>query len=214
MAAHEERRITDGIKRRSVLRGGLLVGVGLATAGVASAALTETAKAASPQPNWAYCKYCNGMWYTANGSAWCPAFGHRRGAHSSSTSYNYELFNSSSGGGGSSGYQGNWAWCSQCAGLFTTLHPGNSSCPGFGTSTTDAGPHTSVGSWQYFLWINPVSGNNPQPGWRWCGNCDGLYFQGSSGTEAGVCPYGYPNNGKHVEGPGSDQYSVDWYGTF
>jgi hypothetical protein len=213
MAAHGERRIADGIKRRSVLRGGLLVGVGLATAGVASAALTGTAKAASPQPNWAYCKNCHGMWYTGNNvPGACPysSFG-----HVDSPSYNSELFNSSSGGGSSPGYQGSWAWCSQCQGLWTTLHTVDSYCPGFPSMSGDKGigPHTSVGSWQYFLWINSVTGNNPQPNWRWCGNCAGLYFQGSSGNEAGFCPDPY-GPGEHVEGVPSDNYAIDWNGSF
>jgi hypothetical protein len=214
MASHEERRISDGIKRRSVLRGGLLVGVGLATAGVASAALTGTAKAVSPQQKWAYCANCTGMWYTGNNTGGaCPEYPDG-GGHIDTPSYNYELFNSSTGGGSSPGYQGSWAWCSQCQGLFTTLHPADNFCPGYPSiGGHGVGPHTSAGSYQYFLWINPVSGNNPQPYWRWCGNCDGLYFQGSSGTEAGRCPN--PNGpGKHVEGSGSDNYAIDWNGSF
>ena len=152
------------------------------------------------------------MWYTGNDS-WgvCPG---STDGHVSIPSYKYELFNSSAGGGSSPGYQGNWAWCSQCQGLFTTLHPADNYCPGYPSRGGGGiGPHTAAGSFQYFLWMNPVSGNNPQPNWRWCGNCDGLYFQGSSGNEAGHCPNPY-GPGKHVEGSGSDNYAIDWNGSF
>jgi hypothetical protein len=151
MATHEEPRIRGGIRRRSVLRGGLLVGVGLTAAGLASAALTGTAKAVSPQPNWAYCKLCHGMWYTGNGTnGACPGQVSALLGHVKSPSYNYELFNSSSGGGSSPGYQPNWYWCSQCQGLFTTLYPGDSCCPGYAPRHGGTvGPHTAVGSFEY-----------------------------------------------------------------
>jgi hypothetical protein len=218
MAAHEERRTTDGIKRRSVLRGGLLVGVGLATAGIASAALTGTAKAVSPQSNWAYCKNCKGMWYPDGSSPGgvCPAYPESGVfGHVDSTSYRYELFNSSSGGGSSPGYQPNWHWCSQCSGLWTT-NQGGGFCPGAPSwiDHHDAGPHTAAGSFEYYLYFDQVSGNNPQPNWRWCGYCAGLYFQGSSGNQAGVCPNPNAPGGYHNEGSGSYNYSVDWDGSF
>lgn len=216
MAAHEERLTPDGIKRRSVLRGGLLVGVGLATAGVASAALTGTAKAVSPQPNWAYCKYCKGMWYTGKNTAGaCPAYVDTGiPGHSDSISYNYELFNSSSGGSAGTGYQPNWYWCSQCEGLWTA-NPSGNSCPGYIIpNSKNHGPHTAAGSFEYFLYFDPVNGNNPQPNWRWCGYCAGLYFQGSSGNQAGVCPNFSAPGGYHNEGSGSYDYSVDWDGSF
>jgi hypothetical protein len=216
MAAHVERRTTDGIKRRSVLRGGLLVGVGLATAGVASAALTGTAKAVSPQPNWAYCANCKGMWYTGNNTAGnCPAYKDTGiEGHVKSPSYNYELFNSSSGGGSSPGYQPNWYWCSQCQGLWTA-NPSQNCCPGYPLpNSKNFGPHTKVGSYEYFLYFDPESGNNPQPNWRWCGYCAGLYFQGASGNQAGVCCNFSAPGGYHNEGSGSDDYSIDWDGSF
>ena len=124
---------------------------------------------------------------TAPPAGSCPGSSPGYPGHVNSTSYKYELFNSSSGGGSSPGYQGSWAWCSQCQVLWTTLQTADSYCPAFPSlnGNNDVGPHTAVGSYQYFLWINPVTGNNPQPHWRWCGNCAGLYFQGSSGNEAG-----------------------------
>jgi hypothetical protein len=196
-----------------VLRGGLLVGAGLATAGVASAALTGTAKAvSSPQLNWAWCEYCEGMWFTndsTNPVGACPA---TYIGHTSTNSHNYELFNSSGGGGISPGYQGSWNWCYLCEGLFTTLHT-PSWCPG--TSTDKGGEATGshkTGILTYYLWINPVTGTNPQPGWRWCHNCQGLYYQGSEGTSEGICPAPSIWMGHH-NGAGSDIYAIDWDGS-
>jgi hypothetical protein len=211
MAAHEERRITDGIKRRSVLRGGLLIGVGVATAGVASAALTGTAEAVSPQPNWAYCKGCHAMWYTGYYGA-CPFYDD---GHSSSNSYNYDLYNNLST---SYGYQGNWRWCGQCSGLYTTLHT-PSYCPG--SPYSDGGPHVEGGgSFDYYLPL-PAPGvylSNPQAYWLWCKNCQSLYFQGSKGTSNGVCPDPHVENpdgsyGPH-DGSSSEIYCINWNGHF
>ena len=215
MAAHEERRIPDGIKRRSVLRGGLLVGAGLATVGVASAALTGTAKAVSPQPNWAFCSLCNGLWYYGNSLVYgvCPSPTNEH-LHNWAPSYKYQLSNNSNGGGKPAGYQGNWLWCRKCLGLFTTLHS-PSACPAYGA-------HDGSGSFEYYLYVASSNSTNPQTNWRWCGNCQGLYFQGGGGGNSnGVCAGfpGWPKTiGNHIEGPPSfpvsDNYGIYWNGSY
>jgi hypothetical protein len=215
MTAHEELQNADGIRRRSVLRGGLLVGAGLATAGVASAVLTGTAEAVSPQPNWAYCEGCRALWYTGDSkNPWgaCPFYD---SGHSKSDSYNYDLYNNLSN---SDGYQGNWRWCSVCDELYTTLHT-PSYCPGSGYS--DGGPHTEgAGSFDYYLQLPAVGVylNNPQAYWLWCCNCQSLYFQGSTGTSNGTCPDPNAKNpdgsdGAH-NGSKSEIYCLTWNGSF
>jgi hypothetical protein len=208
MATHEERRVTDGVTRRGVLRGGLLVGVGVATAGVASAAFTGNAKAVSPQPDWAFCSGCHAMWYTGNKtSGACPALA---GGHAKAGSHIYQLTNNVSGGG----YQPNWRWCSQCQGLFTTLHT-PSFCPG--SPIPGGGPHKEgAGSFDYDL-DQPAPGvyiSNPQSWWNWCSRCQGLYYQGSSGTTAGTCPDPNITPFAPHTGKGSDNYCIYWNGNY
>lgn len=189
----------NSVNRRTVLRGGLLVGAGIATAGVASAALTGTAKAAvaNPQPNWMWCVNCAGMWTTNSTGNACP--GSLTGLHVIGYSYMYSMYHDL---GNTGGYpQGNWNMCYRCAGLFTTLHT-----PGvcWGNSR---GPHQSDNGLDYYLYYSE-SGANWQPNWRWCGKCQLLYYQGADGTQAGYCP----DLGLHEEGGGSYNYAIYWNG--
>jgi hypothetical protein len=213
MATHEERSITDGINRRSVLRGGLLIGAGVATVGVASAALTVTAKAVSPQPNWAFCSFCCALWYTANGSnGSCPSSGGgpqgpSNAGHQKTPSYNYDLVNNSDGG--TQGGQGNWYWCSQCQVLFTSLHT-PSYCP---ATPYWKGPHKAGGSFEYYLLVATKPSTDPQTGWYWCNQCQELFSEQGEG----YCPdpnltaqYGNPAHSNK----GSDNYGLAWNGVF
>jgi hypothetical protein len=78
-------------------------------------------------------------------------------------------------------YQAGWRWCSKCQGLFfggpaTT----GGACP-------KGGAHDGGGSGTYCLLWRPGAGADAQPGWRWCRNCQGLFYAGSSPV-SGVCP--------------------------
>jgi hypothetical protein len=220
MAADEGQQAIGGFSRRSVLRGGLLAGAGVAAAGAMSAVLTGAAKAATPdpQPGWGYCEYCAAMWWTAgeSGSA-CPGTNAHGLHHVRSGSYNYTQYNGATSG---SNPQVNWRWCGFCQGMFwggfTGLCYGNVQ-PGY------HGPH-KAGATNYNLSFNEAPGlgstTDPQAYWRWCGLCSLLYWQGPSGSTAGACaanignngPFGFPF-GPHEAGSGTvyDMYLVGTY---
>jgi hypothetical protein len=213
MATHGERRTIDGITRRSVLRGGLLAGAGVAAVGGASWALTGVAEAASPQSGWSWCVNCSGMWFTYNNTGGvCP---NGIAPHNKVGSYIYEIYNNQSN---IPNTQGNWAWCELCQGLFYNPNVNDSHCPAHILPTGGTGNHVGIGedgSYNYYLQRNVTIVADPQSYWRWCGKCQGLYHQGSSGSSKGVCPYYYPSfSTPHQEGGGSFNYAVPWSGTY
>jgi hypothetical protein len=183
---------------------------GVAAVGAGSAAFIGTAQAVSPQPNWAFCNKCNVMWYNGNTSKGaCPA----GGTHHIDTSYNYVISNNLPPG---SGGEPNWRWCSKCQGLYSTLNT-PSYCMG---NNAGYGPHTEgAGSFDYWLFYNEPIVSNPQAYWRWCKQCQGLYFQGASGTGQGICPmFESPSAitmdvpyGVHVQGS-TVNYDLSWNG--
>jgi len=179
------------------------------------------------QSGWKWCNRCQGLWFFDDGAAYCPAHPHSNlattnyvlstsgsgqsgwkwcnkcqslffsgnnlgvcadlGTHDDGGSDNYVL---SSSGGGQSG----WKWCNKCQVLF---YAGNSPsdpnrlglCPAGGT-------HNESGSENYNL---PSSGSG-QSGWRWCIDCQALFY---SGINFGVCPTRVRTS--HAE-TGSDNY--------
>jgi hypothetical protein len=202
----EGQRDIDGISRRSVLRGGLLAGAGVATVGAMSAVLTGTAKASTPSPqyDWGYCHYCTTMWWTPgqSGSACAspeaPDYRHGVG----SGSYNYGLYNGIPGLVNTSDPQPNWRWCTACQGLFWGGDSGL--CAGTGLNS-----HVAGGT-SYDLYFN-TSG---QAYWHWCTNCSLLYWQGASGDTAGYCPAGIGDPGGTPHVGGSTVYDIGWSGTY
>jgi hypothetical protein len=220
MAVHAERPAIYGLSRRSLLRAGLLAGAGLAAAGVASAALTGTAEAAGSQATWAWCLACQGMWYAGfvyskpsqfNGNGnlgYCPANGDGGHVLDNDSSFNY-LLGYDLGTTGSQP-QGNWLWCGNCMGLYTTLHTPNY-CPAGGSHVNGGGPLDIGGtSYEYYLYHDQTVTTDPQAYWRWCGQCQGLYFQGNNTNQTnGVCPAGGP----HKMGKGSYNYEISYSGS-
>lgn len=213
MTPHEEPRTIEGTTRRGALRSGLLAGFGLAAFGATSAALTGTARAYSPQYYWAWCINCAGMWYTLNGGGVCP---NGISPHNKDGSYIYAIeYNQ----GQVSNPQGNWSWCSLCQGLFYWPNQAHSFCPGnFNVQGTGLLPHQGIGqdgSYNYYLPYNRSIVSDPQSFWRWCGKCQGLYYQGGSGTSKGSCPAFYPDYSRgHEMGGGSYNYAIVWQGSY
>jgi hypothetical protein len=215
VALDEGQRAVDGISRRSVLRGGLLAGAGVATVGAMSAVFTGTAKAtASPQYDWGYCEYCATMWWTlGQSSSACADTSNARTQpyeHAvSSGSYNYGLYNGKSGLVNSSNPQPNWHWCSNCQGLFWGGDTGVCASGG-----ADHIPHVAGGTNYDLYW---GSGQGGQAYWRWCGLCSLLYWQGASGSDGGYCP-SYPTlRDPDALGPhagGATVYDIGWAGTY
>jgi hypothetical protein len=212
MATDEGQQATGGFTRRTVLRGGLLAGAGVATAGAMSGILTGTAKAATtpkPQPGWSWCNYCATMWWFAgqNDSA-CASHYAPLGIHDTpGPSEVYNLYNNIGGLNNKSNPQPGWRWCHDCQGLFWGGNGGV--CRGNGYGSHVAGSGTS-----YDLYFN-ISGKNtttnPQAYWRWCKLCSLLYSQGPSGDTAGACPAydGVVNDNPHVAGS-STNYCIYW----
>jgi hypothetical protein len=186
METDEGRQAIGGISRRSVLRGGLLAGTGLATVGAASAFLTGTARATVGwQFGWGYCIYCSAMFFTqVSVFAPCPGSPYNPGQHNTgSENYVYQMWHDESGLMNSSNPQPNWRFCDLCDCLFWAGNAGH--CWG---NQYGYGSHQQIsGSYNYDnYWASTIPGS--QLYWRYCKNCSELYYQGPSGSSAGVCP--------------------------
>lgn len=101
------------------------------------------------QWNWAWCQYCQGLWYTGNSTAgYCPARG--AAGHSSQGSSNYGVLKPDSCVLSCPG-QLYWAWCHKCQGLWyagsPTVSSGGGYCPA-------SGSHSVSGSGVYSLLLS------------------------------------------------------------
>jgi hypothetical protein len=98
------------------------------------------------QWNWAWCQYCQGLWYTGNNTAgYCPARGAQ--GHSSQGSSNYGLIKPDVSLLPPPGQPG-WAWCHRCQGLWYVHSP---FIPGFCPA---GGDHSITGSAVYSVLLN------------------------------------------------------------
>jgi len=133
------------------------------------------------QSNWRWCTQCQGLWYAGHGNRGaCSAGG---GLHVQGPA-NYNLVHTSPADPGQHG----WRWCGKCEGLwYGGSQPSDRSwCP------YDEGAHSMKGSVDYSL--DPAPGGNGEYGWRWCSQCQGLWFAGNGGSK-GRCPkYGAPHS--------------------
>jgi hypothetical protein len=209
MAIDEGRRTVDGVSRRSLLRGGLLAGAGLATLGAASGVLTGTAKAATnPQPGWGFCIYCSTMWWVADGSS-SACSGNTPNKHHSvaNGSDDYAILFSDADATPTGNPQSGWTWCKACQGLFwgqtKSLCAGNASqAPG---EAEYLNPHVPGSGTNYALYSGGGS-TGIQSGWRWCTQCHLLFWPGINYTDGGSCPAfidddgGYSFNSEHTGG--------------
>jgi hypothetical protein len=175
---------TGGPDRRSLLRSGLLIGLGATVIGAASAGFTRVADAATapnPQPNWWSCINCDGLFHSdSNGSpnGVCQSNISQNDGfrHEISGSSNYSVFNGQTTS--SSGVQAGWRWCNLCDLLF--WGPGNNSaCPAnigaIVNGETQIGPHT-IGSATVYDLFYGGSGAGVQDNWRWCNLCEGIFW--------------------------------------
>lgn len=85
--------------------------------------------------------------------------------------------------------QDNWLRCVKCNGLYFEGNPGSGAC----SAPTREGEtsHISEPSVMYILQQNESSvPPGGQEGWRWCRNCEGLWFAGDlpGGASGGKCP--------------------------
>jgi hypothetical protein len=215
MTLADGQQAARGISRRSVLRGGLLAGAGVATAGATSAVLSGTASAASTQNAWAHCTRCAALFWSGNGNfGVCPNPYLPSQSHALlGGTYNYSLDYDVAGTDNTSRPQGNWRWCNQCYALF--WGPSANQVCIANRMVDGLGPHTpGTPSTSYAVpWGNTSADTttNPQGWWSWCGHCAELYWQGPSGLWAGACATGE----KHLVGSATiyDVYHYTSYPT-
>jgi hypothetical protein len=134
------------------------------------------------QFGWRWCNKCQGLFFTGeNTLGVCP----RGGAHDDTGSGDYALGGGDDDLAASSGGQSNWRWCGQCQGLFFE-GPGRTNlgvCPVSAPSDFVGRPHfPGAGSGDYLL----ATSGGGQSGWRWCNQCQGLFFAGNN--TLGWCP--------------------------
>lgn len=193
--------MSQGFKRRTLLRGGLVAGLGAAVATVAVPALTGVAKAsvtdfATPpgggssvdfnvQLNWWWCSQCSALFASdskGSSTGWCLGAINQVG-HSSSGSWEYEV---PFGNPSIADVQPKWNWCSACATLFFQPNLQNSQCAARNTINGPL-PHFA-GTYNYNLphggWA--AGGPDLQAGWTWCNFCQQLWYP----KGGNLCPRG------------------------
>jgi hypothetical protein len=181
--------------RRMFLRNGLLVGAGAVAVGITSISLAGSAQAASvsaprarpPAPRtrassapiqweWAWCSKCQGFWWSLTDFT-CPAGGDHGGAKS----YDYGVYYDDGGG---TGYQGGWAYCAWCSGLF---YAGNQTRAGACPYFRGLEGHENINSYDYTPFYSSAPHTNTQQGWSWCSQCQGMWYANKN-PRGGVCP--------------------------
>jgi hypothetical protein len=208
-------RRTGGLDRRSLLRNGLVIGLGASAIGAASAGLAGTADAVStavastpdPQPNWWWCYACHGLFFSDshgddNGVCalgYIELYGTKHGSEGSS---NYAVWNTYAG----TDLQFGWTWCNACQLLFWGEETSSSACPAKIKSGVayQKSPHNHNPT-NYGLLYN-TSGAGLQTGWYFCKLCKGIYW-GDNGLCIGNPLYGGASLGPH-DGSGSYNYAM------
>jgi hypothetical protein len=115
---------------------------------------------AQGQPNWRWCRKCQGLAYGGRAGGVCP----KGGTHDFSQSGDYVV----AYGVTLPGHQDNWRWCNKCDGMAYNAQP--SCCPA-------GGAHDHNGSGAYIIAMDQPEAEG-QPNWRWCSKCMGLAFAG------------------------------------
>jgi hypothetical protein len=183
-AIAKETRQIDGVRRRSFLRSGLLLGaatVGLTAA--SSVAFTEEALAAA-QGAWFWCKNCTLIFHSNNAlnGGNCPNGGNINhfAPHDLGESSIYQFDHD----GGAKNYssQPQWTWCNGCQVLFYGPDIFDSGCP-----SSVSGQHTAGSTTSYQVCNASPNLAHPvfQSGWNFCHNCKSLFHGG--GNPTGTC---------------------------
>ncbi|MFG1688844.1 hypothetical protein ACGFNP_52460 [Nonomuraea sp. NPDC049269] len=85
-----------------------------------------------------------------------------------------------------------WGTCTRCRTLWFTGNGTRGGCPA--GDVLDGGHHYLGIDWM----VKTVEdGGAGQPGWRWCGLCQALWFEGNGG-DPGACPSAYGGNPGHL----------------
>jgi hypothetical protein len=144
-----------------------------------------TARAASFQPNWAWCSLCSQAYYAGTafrGDGDCPK---QPGDGHAAPGWHYSMvYNQGTTGGlpGSPGYQNGWRWCQYCQSPYWPGTNAGGQC----VASRGNGSHSPGGSFSYAMPVGLSGGY--QGGWSPCSACSALYHSGSgSGTRWGYC---------------------------
>ena len=209
---------TSELGRRSLLRKGMLTGLGVTALSIATPvaamaaprAATRTIKPAGPtspttvrpnlltfQADWRFCTKCKGLFWSGDGSesGTCPApaqyplLPHTPGATNYGVPFGYAS---------ETGLQVGWRFCNQCKGLFWGPSVASSFCP---ATTFEEFPHTA-GDTVYDMMVTGYWTGTLQSAWSYCIQCQGLFW----GTDVAFsyCPNtSYTNHHK-----GTTDYSL------
>lgn len=212
-------RTTRGLSRRTLLRNGLVTGLGVAIATAAVPAFTGVARAASvtdfgiqpgtgttfefsAQTNWWWCNKCSGLfWSNSSGSPAgdCAKDGN---PHTSTGSWTYDV---PFGNPAITGVQSQWSYCNLCDGLFYGPNVSESACIGNSTVNPIVIGNHHRGTTDYDLLHDGWGGGGPflQGGWNWCTNCQELFWGGNGGA----CPAWLGTQG-HLAGSPNTNYQL------
>jgi hypothetical protein len=208
-----EKSVAEGVRRRSFLRGGLLIGAATVGLAVSSSAVgTEAARAQSPQDNWFWCSQCSQIFHSDNGGSdgCCPLTLDQHVVGDPPTPAT--VYAIDYGLGTETGvFQANWTWCGDCQVLFYGIDIATSGCAwanlhdrvnvinGVSYNVHRTGSDTSYG-----LYYDNSPGDTYQGGWDYCYVCRSLFH--GSGHPAGRCVQPNDTFGTHT--PGSTPYFV------
>jgi hypothetical protein len=195
----------EGLSRRGLLRGGVLVGLGAAGLTAASSSLVPgVARAANSssfannngeivsftyQTDWRYCGLCRNLYYAGRpGTCLASMYGQHKAG--SSTGYGVPdqapFPNDSSGG---APVQEPWYICANCSCLFWGPDVNGSFCAA--SQAQVQWNHVSTGSGVYYVmngtWSQASGSAQIQGGWRYCAGCKVLYWPAS----VSECMYAY-----------------------
>jgi len=133
----------------------------------------------SAQPNWRWCRKCEGAFHAGNSRGRCPA----GGVHDNLGSGEYWMRFVPPG-------QANWRRCRKCEGLFFNGNGPAGRCPVGGTGAR----HEPDFIFNFFIDLNSSFAKiGTQADWKWCIRCEGMFFSGNPAR--GRCPAGGSHDG-------------------
>jgi hypothetical protein len=82
------------------------------------------------------------------------------------------------------GQQSCWGFCTQCHTMWWTPDESSSACvaPGYTVHAIGSGQY-NYNPW--YNYPNLTASSNPQAGWLWCGNCQGMFYGPSTNSVCG-----------------------------
>ncbi|WP_433679941.1 CAP domain-containing protein [Nocardia sp. CA-119907] len=160
--------------RRDLLLGAAVAFAGLAVGGSIGSAAARADTAG--QPDWRFCGNCNGLFFSgANGNYYRQNQRCSAGGLHDPMGFNFVLPHDTAE---TATAQKDWRFCGNCNGLFFSGANGdyyrqNQRC-------SAGGLHDPMG-FNFVLPHDTAETATAQKDWRFCGNCNGLFFSGANG---------------------------------